>query len=153
MITTTIQLESPCGADQLAVNKHLAVSWLLHLNEGRMSEMLATTAPDWQMFGGPPGLPAGPGGVQALIDHIGPIDQTWCIDDVIAEGDLVVVRATNSCVQENFLGIPAAGIHQVFTATFTFAIADGLIHRIWRNADDLGRLLQLGATFMPPATG
>ena len=150
MITTTDQSLSTRGADQLAANKHLAVSWLLHLNEGRMAEMLATAAPDWQMFGGPPGLPAGPGGIRALFDHIGPIDQTWCIDDVIAEGDRVVVRATNICLQESFLGIPTAGIRQVFTATFTFAIDDGLIHRVWRNADDLGRLRQLGATFMPP---
>jgi hypothetical protein len=150
MITTTAPLESAYGADQQAANKHLAVSWLLHLNEGRISEMLETTAPDWQMFGGPPGLPAGPSGIRALVDHIGPIDQTWRIDDVISEADRVVVRATNSCVQQSFLGIPAAGIRQVFTATFTFAIADGLIHRVWRNADDLGRLRQLGAIIMPP---
>ena len=31
--------------------------------------------------------------------------------------------------------------------TGTFTITDGLTHRVWRNADDLGRLLQLGATF------
>ena len=55
------------------------------------------------------------------------------------------MRATNSCVQESFLGVPAAGVRQVFTATFTFRISDGLVHEIWRNADDLGRLIQLGA--------
>jgi hypothetical protein len=37
----------------------------------------------------------------------------------------------------------------VFTATFTFRIADGLIAEIWRNADDLVRLLQLGARIVP----
>jgi hypothetical protein len=39
----------------------------------------------------------------------------------------------------------------VFTATFTFRISDGLVHDIWRNADDLGRLLQLGARIGGPA--
>jgi hypothetical protein len=44
------------------------------------------------------------------------------------------VRATNSCLQESFLGVRAAGIRQVFTATFTFATAGaGLIHQVWRK--------------------
>jgi predicted ester cyclase len=61
----------------------------------------------------------------------------------------VVVRATNSCIQDEFLGVPAAGKRQVFTATFTFRIVDGMIVETWRNADDLGRLLQLGARIEP----
>lgn len=137
-------------ATLLAANKALAVSWLTDLNERRIEVMLRTTADDWQMHGGPPALPTGRDGLRSLIAHIGPIDQTWTIDDVIAEGDRVVVRATNTCVQDDFLGLPAAGIRQVFTATFTFRIVDGLIHEIWRNADDLGRVLQLGATLTPP---
>jgi predicted ester cyclase len=43
---------------------------------------------------------------------------------VIAEGDRVVVRACNNCEQSEFLGVPAAGIRQVVTATFTFRIVD-----------------------------
>ena len=69
---------------------------------------------------------------------------------MIGEGDRVVVRALNTCVQDSFFGLPAAGIRQVFTATFTFRISDGLVHEIWRNADDLGRVLQLGVTFTLP---
>ena len=137
----------------LAGNKALAVSWLMHLNEKRTADLLRTTAEDCQMHGGPPGLPTGPDGIHALIAHIGPIEQTWTTDDVIAEGDRVVVRATNTCVQESFLGVPAAGVRQLFTATFTFRISDGLVHEIWRNADDLGRLIQLGALPTPPPAG
>lgn len=70
---------------------------------------------------------------------------------MIAEGDRVAVHATNRCVQDSFLGVPAAGIEQVFTATFVFQILDGQVHRIWRNAADLQRLLQLGARILPPA--
>ena len=33
---------------------------------------------------------------------------------------------------------------------FTHRVVDGLIAETWRNADDLGRLLQLGATITPP---
>jgi hypothetical protein len=32
---------------------------------------------------------------------------------------------------------------------FIHHVADGLIQQTWRNADDLGRLLQLGARIEP----
>jgi hypothetical protein len=64
----------------------------------------------------------------------------------------VVVRATNTCVQDSFFGIDGRGKRQVFTATFTFQIVDGLIHETWRNTDDLGRLFQLGARIVPGTT-
>ena len=78
--------------------------------------------------------------------------QRWTIDDVIAEGDKVVVRATNHCEQDSFFGVPGRGIVQVFTATFTMQIVDGLIAKVWRNAADLQRLFQLGARILPPAS-
>lgn len=96
--------------------------------------------------GRPVGAPGRPAGIRALLDHLGPIAQTWYIHDVIAERDRVVVRATNSCIQESFLDLPAAGIAQIFTATFIFRIEEGLVREIWRDADDLDRLFQLGAT-------
>ena len=152
MITTATDpaAKEPTADEELAAAKELAVSWLRHLNDGRMDDILRTTAPHWRMSGGPPDLPSGPDGIRALFAHLGPVEQTWEILDVIAEGDRVVVRATNTCIQDSLFGLPAAGIRQVFTATFTFRIADGLVHEIWRNADDLGRLLQLGARFTLP---
>ena len=51
----------------------------------------------------------------------------FAVHDVVAEGDKVVVRATNTCVMESFLGVPADGRTQVFTATFTHHVVDGLI--------------------------
>ena len=71
------------------------------------------------------------------------------IEDVIAEGDKVVVRATNTCVQESFFGVPGGGRQQTFTAIFIFRLVDGKVAETWRNADDLGRLLQLGARIGP----
>jgi predicted ester cyclase len=107
------------------------------------------TAPTWKMHGGPPELPCGLEGVRSLFRQIGPIDQKWTIEDVIAEGDKVVVRATNTCIQESFLGIPGRGRQQKFTAMFIHQIADGKIVETWRNADDLGRLFQLGVKWQP----
>jgi hypothetical protein len=130
--------------------KALAIRWLDLISSGDVDELCRTSSPTWTMIGGPPNLPSGPEGIRILFGTFGEITQTWQIEDVIGEGDRVVVRATNRCTQDSFLGVPARGIEQVFTATFTFQIVNGLVERIWRNADDLGRLLQLGATITPP---
>ena len=130
-------------------NKIIARRWIEFISEHRIEEICAMTAPTWTMHGGPPQLPPGPDGVRELFRLIGPIDQQWTIEDVIAEGDKVVVRATNTCVQESFFGIPGRGRQQTFTATFIHQIADGKILETWRNADDLGRIFQLGAHLEP----
>jgi hypothetical protein len=131
-------------------NKRLAVEWLDLVSSGDVDEMCRRTSPTWTMEGGPPDLPAGHAGLRALFASFGEIEQSWTIEDVIAEEDKVVIRATNRCVQDSFLGVPAHGVEQVFTATFTLQIIDGLVVRTWRNAADLQRLLQLGAQILPP---
>jgi SnoaL-like domain len=125
-------------------NKALAARWLELVSAGSVDELCEITASDWRMHGGPPSLPSGPDGIRALFRTFGSIEQTWTIHDVIAEGTKVVIRATNSCVQDSFLGLPGRGRRQNFTATFIFRVVDGQVCEIWRNADDLGRLLQLG---------
>ena len=130
-------------------NKRIALRWFELVTQGRVEELCAMTAPTWMMHGGPPSLPAGPDGIRALFASFGRIEQTWSIKDVIAEGDRVAVRAWNSCLQESFLGIPSQGRRQEFSATFIFRIVGGQVHEIWRNADDLGRVLQLGARIEP----
>jgi ketosteroid isomerase-like protein len=137
-------------SDTLTENKRVAVRWLKLVDDGDIAAMAELTSPTWTMEGGPPDLPAGHEGLRALFAHIGEIDQRWTVEDVIAEGDKVVVRATNHCVQESLFGVPGRGIEQVFTATFTMQIVDGKVARTWRNAADLQRLLQLGARILPP---
>jgi predicted ester cyclase len=147
-ITATITPDT----DTLTANKRLAVAFLDAISDGDVAALAAMITPSWTMEGGPPDLPAGQEGIRVLFAHIGGVEQRWTIDDVIAEGDKVVVRATNHCEQDSFFGVPGRGIVQVFTATFTMQIADGLVAQIWRNAADLQRLFQLGARILPPAT-
>ena len=130
-------------------NKIIAQRWMELISEHKIEEICEITAPTWKMHGGLPGLPLGPEGVRKLFGSFGAIQQKWTIEDVIAEGDKVVIRATNTCIQESFLGIPSRGRQQTFTATFIHYIADGKIIETWRNADDLGRVLQLGARIEP----
>ena len=130
-------------------NKIIARRWFELINEHKIEEICEMTAPTWRMHGGPPELITGPDGVRELFRTMGSIEQKWTIEDVIAEGDKVAVRASNTCVQDSFLGIPGSGQQQTFTATFIHWIADGKILETWRNADDLGRILQLGARIEP----
>lgn len=130
-------------------NKLIAMRWLGLINENKIEELCRMTAPTWRMYGGPPNLPAGPAGVQELFRTIGPIDQKFTIEDIIAEDDTVVLRTTNTCVQESFLGVPGRNRKQTFSAMFILHIADGKVMETWRNADDLGRVLQLGARINP----
>jgi hypothetical protein len=148
----TITATTTPDTDTLTANKRLAVAFLGAISDGDVAALAAMITPGWTMEGGPPDLPAGQEGIRVLFAHIGGVEQRWTIDDVIAEGDKVVVRATNHCEQDSFFGVPGRGIVQVFTATFTMQIADGLVARIWRNAADLQRLFQLGARILPPAT-
>lgn len=131
------------------VNKAMARRFLELVSEHKITEICEMITPTWRMHGGPPGLSLGPDGVRELFATFGPINQEWTIEAVIAEGDKVVVRATNTCVQESFLGVPAHGQQQRFSAMFMHQIIDGKITETWRNADDLGRLLQLGARIEP----
>ena len=134
-------------------NKLIARRWLELINEHKIEELCEITAPTWTMHGGPPGgLPPGPEGIRELFRQIGPIEQEFTIEDLIAEGD-VVVRATNRCVQESFFGVPGHDRQQTFSVMFIHRIGDdGQILETRRNADDLGRLLQLGARIEPGAS-
>jgi predicted SnoaL-like aldol condensation-catalyzing enzyme len=130
-------------------NKQVAQNWLEFISAGDIEAICRVTAPGWKMHGGLPGLPPGPAGVRKLFASFGKVEQQWEIEEIIDAGDKVVIRATNYCVQESFLGIPSNGRRQKFTAMFIHHIVDGQIVETWRNADDLGRVLQLGASIIP----
>jgi hypothetical protein len=129
---------------QIEENKRIAWRWMDLISAHKIDEICELIAPDWEMHGGPPHLPRGAAGVRELFRTIGEVRQKWIIEDTIAEGNKVVVRATNLCEQESFFGVPGKGIVQKFTATFTHLIVGGKILVTWRNADDLGRIFQLG---------
>ena len=130
-------------------NKLLVRLWIEFINKEDIEGLCAITADTWRMHSGLPGLPEGSAGVRKLFASFGPVKQRWKIEDIFAEGDKVVVRAVNHCRQESFFGIPSRGRDQVFTAIFIHRISDGRIQETWRNADDLGRVLQLGAHIVP----
>ena len=132
-------------------NKSIAKRFLKLVSEGNVDEVCQVVSPSWKMHIGlgKAELPSGHEGIRKLFESFGEIEQEWIINDVIAEEDKVVVRATNNCSQQSFLGVPSHGRRQTFTATFIHHIVNGRIQETWRNADDLGRVLQLGAEIKP----
>lgn len=125
-------------------NKAIGCRFLHLVSEKNIEEMRTIITPDWTMYGGLPNLPKGVEGLNILMQHLNAVEQVWTINDVVAEEDKVVVRATNTCTQDSFFGVPGKNKQQVFTAMFLHKIVDGKIAATWRNADDLGRVFQLG---------
>ncbi len=72
-------------------------------------------------------------------------DGRFNIEDMIAEGDRVVVRHTfRGTHQGDFRGIPPTGKQVTTTAIVISRIANGKAIEAWFNGDDLGRMQQLG---------
>ncbi len=90
-------------------------------------------------------------GRQALKDAItrvsaGLTDVSMTVEDVIAEGDNVVVRLTSTAVQAGvFMGLPPSGRAYSIGEIHIFRILDGKVSEHWHEADFIGMLRQLGA--------
>lgn len=72
------------------------------------------------------------------------------IEDLIAEGDKVVLRGTIRGTQKgDYMGIPATGKKIAMTAMHMFRVADGKVAEDWGEADSLGMMQQLGVIPAP----
>jgi steroid delta-isomerase-like uncharacterized protein len=77
-------------------------------------------------------------------------DGRFSIEDMIAEGDRVVVRHTfRGTHQGDFRGIAPTGKQVTTTAIVISRIANGKAIEAWYNGDDLGRMQQLGVVPAP----
>jgi len=73
------------------------------------------------------------------------------VEDLIAEGDKVVVRATGSGTHRGeFMGIAPTGTRVSVTWIAIYRVKDGKLAEHWQNIDELGLLKQLGAGLSLP---
>jgi steroid delta-isomerase-like uncharacterized protein len=80
-------------------------------------------------------------------------DWTVSVDDIIAEGDKVVARATGQGTHlGEYMGIPPTGRHIKVSWIAIYRIADGKLAEHWQQIDELGLRQQLGAVLTLPAT-
>jgi predicted SnoaL-like aldol condensation-catalyzing enzyme len=118
-------------------NKLIGRLWMEFISKGDIEGISAITSSEWTMHGGLSDLPGDhPAKIRKLFSVYGPTGVKWKIEDIIAEDDLVVIRAINLGDDKD---------EPVFSATFIHRIANGQIQETWRNADDLGRALRAGA--------
>ena len=101
----------------------------------------------------PPGVPArGPESLKAAVTWLSAAfpDMHMAIDDVVAEGDKVVLQTTFSGTHQGpFWGIAPTGRRFAQHHVHVFRLADAKVVEHWAVRDDLGFLQQLGAA---PAT-
>jgi len=76
-------------------------------------------------------------------------DVKWTIEDVVAEGDKVVVRWTLTGTHQGpLLGIPPTGKQVSMWGISIYRIADGKVAEEWAVSDVMGFMQQLGV--LPP---
>ena len=72
-------------------------------------------------------------------------DSHFTVEDMIAEGDRVVVRHTfRGTHKGDFMGIPPTGKQVTVTGISLSRLANGKGVEAWFNGDDLGLMQQLG---------
>ena len=128
--------------------KAVALRYLDAFAAGDLAALDECVAPNYVRHD--PGLPfevRGPEGVKQLVTALraGLPDFQNTIEDVIAEGDKVLVRlATRAIHRGELLGIPPTGKAVTVTVMDLFRVADRKIAEQWVARDDLGMMQQLG---------
>ena len=127
-------------------------------NAGSLSAALATAeeivGPEFADHSRPPMLPDGLEGLkqQVTIFYTAFPDIWSRVEDVLAEGDRVVVRWTAGGTHRgSFCGVPPTGRSGSTMGIHIFRVAGGRIVEHWGNSDDLGLMTQLTAPEPAPA--
>ena len=141
------------GQDQLNKNKAL-VSRLFEewINQKNLSSVDEIVSPDYVDHTSPPDAPRGPAstktGLPPLLAAFPDVHVT--IEDMIAEGDRVVVRNRwHATHKGTWNGIAGTGKPVTFTGIVIWRIANGKVTDRWANIDELGMMQQLGALPAP----
>jgi steroid delta-isomerase-like uncharacterized protein len=72
-------------------------------------------------------------------------DITFQIEDMVAQGDKVVIRWTANVTHTgDYFGIPPTGKSATITGMNTWQVKDGKAVEGWVNRDDVGLMQQLG---------
>ncbi len=125
------------------------------INQGNIHAIDELIDPGIVDYAAPPGFPTGREGAKrfsAMLSSAFP-DLHLTIEDMIAEGDKVVVRGTwNGTHEGAFMGIPATGRRVTVSQIDVSRVADGRMVEHWGQFDALGLMQQLGAVPPPEQT-
>jgi steroid delta-isomerase-like uncharacterized protein len=126
-------------------------------NQGNLSRADEFLAPDFvEREELPPGIPRGREGVIQLTSMLRSAfpDLQATIDDIIAEGDKVVIRQTwTGTHQGEFMGVPPTGKSVSIGVIDIIRVDGGKFVEHWGQMDSMGLMQQLGAIPMPGQRG
>ena len=104
----------------------------------------------------PPGVPRDREGFKQFVGMLLTAfpDLRITIEDMVAEGDRVVARATTSGTQSGgFMGMPPTGKQATWTEMFIWRIDGRKAVEMWAELDRMGMMQQLGVIGMPGQGG
>jgi len=118
------------------------------VNQANLDSIEDWVSPDFRDHEAPPDHARGPVGVRRTVDAQRAAFPDWSvsIDDIVAEGDRVVVRNTWRGTHRGvWRGIAPTGRTVTYTGMVMWRLADGKIVERWACIDRLSILRQLGA--------
>jgi steroid delta-isomerase-like uncharacterized protein len=123
------------------------------LNQGKLELLGDLAIPDYVEHSPFPGQDVGLPGLRHRAGLLwAAFRPQFILDDLIAEGDRVVVRWTNHGMhQGEFLGMPATGRSFTITGMDIHRLRDGKLAEHWDVVDQLSLLQQLGILPTPDA--
>jgi steroid delta-isomerase-like uncharacterized protein len=133
-------------------NKELVRRYYDEVHNGRNYDRVEDlVAPDFKEHDPLPGQGAGREGMKdrdkMLAAHL---DVRFTVEDIIAEGEKVVVRWRNHGTHiGEFLGIPPTGKEFSVEGINVYRVIDGKLAEGWGVVDVFGQLLQLGVIPSP----
>jgi steroid delta-isomerase-like uncharacterized protein len=132
-------------------NKALIRHYSDLMNQHNLDAAFANLSPDVVANNAPPGPLEGIESIKqffTMLYNAFP-DFQAPLEDIIAEGDKVVIRFTFRGTHTNeFMGIPPTGKQVAYGIITIYRIADGKIAEVWSEADMMGMMQQLG--LVPP---
>ena len=130
----------------------LALAVLDAMNTRQLDRIRDLVTDDFVDHGSPLPLPPGPDGYIAILTFVTEVLQIrYVLDDVVATGDSVALRATahgiNAVAPE---GIEPTGLPYAMKTAHFFRSRDGRLCEHWGIRDELDVLFQVGA-LQPPS--
>ncbi len=124
------------------------------LNDRRLDVIDEIATPEYVENDPLPGQGKGRDGLRDRVSMlVAALDPHFSVEDVIAEGDRVVIRWRNVGTHvDSFLGIPATGRSFDIAGIDIYRLEDNRLAEHWHVVDQLTMLMQLGLIPAPDGT-
>ena len=124
------------------------------LNDRRLDVIDEIATPEYVENDPLPGQGKGRDGLRDRVSMlVAALDPHFSVEDVIAEGDRVVIRWRNAGTHaDSFLGIPATGRSFDIAGIDIYRLEDNRLAEHWHVVDQLTMLMQLGLIPAPDGT-